>query len=273
MPKFIREGRMGPPMSYKTGAVVGTYPRPLLHLGGDPHGLDIIPATKQAVASPFRMEVTQADVRRVTIEELIVLRDLPRGSLPPITHLNFHPDASRLGELYQPAPDSKNFPLFNRAGNLVIEKCPWKTVVVDPVTALTEVILGHYAVSNASGLADPRKWAASVGQKVAQTMSAFNRIQAHVVFIMHSSEAEKNETTSEVRIEPMIYSQFRQVVAGLFAQFFYCAIEGGKPVVWTQPQGYCKGIGTRWPLGLPAKCGAHFMDIYASAVASKEIEV
>lgn len=41
--KQIREIRWGPPKSFKTGAVAGTYPKPLLYFGFEEAGLDVIP--------------------------------------------------------------------------------------------------------------------------------------------------------------------------------------------------------------------------------------
>lgn len=271
MPKLIREGRMGPPLSYKTGAVVGTYPRPLLHLGGDPHGLDIIPNTPQP-QSTFKCEVLQKDIVRIQHSEVEAYCNKKREELPPITHLNFWDSALAMNELYQPQPDSVNYPAFNRTGNLLIKRCPWKTVVVDPLTALTTIIFGHLAANQPGQLTDPRKWASSIGMKVMQTASSFCRINAHVVFIMHY-ETDKDETTSKVSTQPMMYSKNREVFSGIFAQFFQAEIEGGKPVVWTQKQGFSNLIGTRWPHGLAAKVGAHFNDIYGAAVKAGEVEI
>lgn len=271
MPKYVREGRMGPPMSYKTGAVVGTYPRPLLHLGGDPHGLDVVPSTAQSITE-FKSEITQKDIIRIDHSQMQDYCNKATTDLPKITHINFYENSVMLSDLYTPTPDNKNFPAFNKVGNQLIQRCPWKTVVVDPVTALSTIILGHVAASQPAQIADPRKWAYSVGEKVRQTIAAFNMIKAHVVFIMHS-ETEKDELTSKVSTSPMIYSKNRQIIAGLFAQFLFAAVENGKPIVWTQPQGFCTGIGMRWPLGLPAKCGADFQSIYGAAVKSGEVEV
>lgn len=272
MPKFIREGRMGPPMSYKTGAVVGTYPRPLLHLGGDPHGIDIIPLAPPK-PSAYKMEVCQQHVTKLTPELFLSEKwcEKPRDQLSPITHVNFYNNNSPLSDVYGPRPDSKNFPSFNLTGNALIAKCPWRTVVVDPVTQLSEIIYGHLAIMQPGQMADPRKWAASIGQKVMQTISSFNRIQAHVVFIMHC-ETKENETTNKVSTTPMIYSKSREAVAGLFAQFLYAEVRNSKPIVLTQPTGYCTGIGMRWPLGLPAECGAHFEDLYGAAIKAGELE-
>jgi hypothetical protein len=50
--KYIREGRMGPPKSFKTGAVLGTYPKPLLCLEFDESGGDIIPSKGSGVETP-----------------------------------------------------------------------------------------------------------------------------------------------------------------------------------------------------------------------------
>jgi hypothetical protein len=40
---------------------------------------------------------------------------------------------------------------------------PFKTVVIDPITRLSDIIYGHIAATQAAQMADPRKWAASIG--------------------------------------------------------------------------------------------------------------
>lgn len=270
--KFIREGRMGPPKAYKTGAVIGTYPRPLICLQGDEGGMDIIPKLPADTKSPFKMEVTQKDLVWIKPTEIDSYTQKETKDLSPITAVSF--SDSKQGLLtgdFAITPDPKNFPSFNAIGNALIKKCPWKTVVIDPVTVLQGIIYGHLAATNPGALADPRQWASKIGLKVQQTMAEMCKIQAHVIFLMHT-ETDKIELTGEIRTEAMLYSKFRQLVGGLFSQFLYAEVEGGKPIVYTQSQGFVKGLGCRWPVGLPPKCGAHFKDIYEGCVASGEIE-
>lgn len=254
MPKLIREIRMGLPKSYKTGAVVSTYPKPALVLEGDEGGLDVV---KQPIVYRTESEIL-ADCNR------------DAGSLPPITAFNFvDKKAQSLDEIYAVTKDPSSFPAFNRVGNALLRKCPWRTVILDPITKLTDAVFGHLAVAQPGQLNDARKWAASVGLKVIQTIANLNNLPCHFVCIMHTA-IEKNETTGEVLYEPIFYSKQRNLIAAQPSQFFYADIISGKPVVYTQPHGYIKGIGARWPEGLPNPCGALFNDIYGKAVQSGE---
>lgn len=265
MPKLIREGRMGPPKVWKTGAVVSTYPGPKLVLEGDEGGLDIIQKP---------LEVTY--ISEPTLESILSGEAKP----PDITAWRFGKNVSLgLTEEYTVTPNYTDFPEFNRIGNMLLrcppEKFPFRTVIVDPITRLSDIIYGHNSAVNPGSMADARKWAANIGLKVQQTMAQFCNLPCHVVFILHTT-TDKNELTSEIRTEPMIYSKFRELVGGLLSQFFYADCDPGEPpnpYVLTQPQLYVKGIGMRWPLGLPPRVGARFEDIYGKAIENGEIEV
>lgn len=250
---------MGPAKSYKTGAVVSSYPKPMLVLEGDIGGLDVIK------------------------DPIVWVNDLPgleaaakqeRAALPPITAYQFaRGGGAALNDVYSVTPDTTSFPAFNKVGNLLLQRCPWKTVVIDPITALSNIVLAHHAATQAGNMADPRKWASLVGGKVFQTISILTNLPCHVVFIFHS-EIDKNELTSEVRVMPTMYARFRDQVGSILSQFFYQVIEGGKPTIYTQPFGTVQGVGARWPadLATKTKCGVLFNDLYGSAVAKGETE-
>lgn len=246
MPKLIHEGRFGPPKSFKTGAVVGTYPRPLFVLSFDAGGLEIV----------------REPITYIKLEEVEGYAKKPFSDLPPITAVDLSgSNTNALTVAYSPISDNTTFPNTVAIINSLRKACPWKTVVLDTVTGLSDSIYGHQAATNASALSDPRKWAGNIGMKVKQVITYVNALPAHSVFIMHSEDT-KNEQTGEISERPMIYSRLRDEVGGLFSQFFYAFIEGGVAKVRTQPFGLIKGIGCRWPAGLPSTCGATFNDIY-----------
>lgn len=272
MPKLIRELRMGKPMTYKTGAVIGSYPLPMLVLSGDPHGTTIIPALAPPITSPFKMQVTTNDVQFISHMDLISMT--ATAPTKKVTVYSFSQGGSpALSDLYQPSPDALSYSQFNQVGNALLKRCPWKTVIIDPITELQNIIFSHLAATNAGQLSTPMKWAPSIGMKVCNTLSTFHRLPAHLVAIFHTSSPDKDETTSQIEISPVLYSsKARDTVGGLFAQVFASDIIGGKPIILTRPQGFYKGIGCKWPHGLPDVCGADFDSIYGNAVKTGEIE-
>ncbi len=244
--KLIREGRFGPPKSFKTGAVVGTYPQPLLCLEYDHDGLSII----------------RDPVTMVTPEKLMI--DLI-DKIPPIgitgvdmTNLN----KAVLSEIYVPRPDTQTFPKTVQVINALVKSCPFKTIVIDTVTGLSDCIYGHQSAVNASALADARKWAGNIGMKVKQVIDTTCQINANVVVIFHS-DTEKNELTGEIRELPMVYSKLREFLGAMFSQFFYATPDFK---VKTKAFQNVKGIGCRWPMNLPDTCGPLFNDIYGKEV-------
>jgi hypothetical protein len=254
--KYIREGRMGPPKVFKTGAVVSTYPKPMLVLEGDEGGLDVLQNT------PINWLKDKAAIEQAS--------KLTTG-LPAISTYNFVlPDGALLNEAYKVAGNQASFSNFVNIVNILGRNCPWKTIVVDPITNLSDIIYSHLASADSAQMGDPRKWAFSVGAKIRQVIAAICTIKAHAVFIIHST-TEKNELTGIIIEEPMIYSKYRDKIGADLSQFFYATIEQGKPMVWTQPQGFVRGIGCRWPANLPAKVGARFEDIYGESVKKGEM--
>ena len=247
--KLIRELRMGPPKCWKTGAVVGTYPRPLLVLNFDQEGLDVI---------------TEA-ITPISVVDFETVCKLPVDKQPPLSVVDFCDTQVKLmTEVYVPQGATKPFKEFVETVNrLVRVGCPWKTIVLDSASGLGDAILAHIAATNASSLASALKWAPMIGGKVHQCMGVMTSIQSHVVFIFHASTPEKDETTQQVEITPLVASKWaRDRVGSLVSQYFYQCIESGKPIIHTRDNGYVRGIGCRWPNGLAPKVGATFKDIY-----------
>ena len=245
--KLIREGRYGPPKCWKTGAIVSTYPRPLLCFEFDEGGMDVYKESTYIVR-PKDFDTL------MTMEKLpcdVVVVDMCDATIRQAT------------EKYEVLANKEGFSLFTNCVNTLIKHKggPFKTVVVDPITQLNEVILGHFAASNPAAMNDPRKWASSCGMKVQQTIAVLNQLPCHTVYIMHSM-MEKNELTGTIIEVPMIPGRIRDRVGGILSQFFYACKENSKPVIYTSDKGFAKGIGARWPDNLPNPCGPTYKEIY-----------
>lgn len=248
--KYIREGRFGQSKQWKTGAVVGTYPRPLLAVSLDEGGLDV---------------VTTPAPRYIKTNELFKECQRPAAELSPITAIDLCDASSKtLGLDFAIKPDSSRMQALVDISTTLInlrEKIPFRTVVVDPLTEVESAILAHIAAAQNAALADPRKWASMVGQKVKDLILAFTQLPCHVVFIMHSN-VDKNETTGTISETPRLYSKYRDVIGANLSQFFYATKVGGKPKVYTTDQGFVRGLGARWPSDLPPVCDPTFQAIY-----------
>ena len=246
--KWIREGRMGPPMSYKTGAVVETYPKPMLVLEFDTGGLDVI---KQPIVT-------------IHPKELAAMCKKEQAGLPPITAVDFSSLSNTPFSLEIKSYDNITALNFLDVVNcLVINGCPWKTVVLDHITGLVKAFVGHIGVTDSKAMDDARKWAHMAGVLSERAIMVVQGLQAHTVFLMHV-ETEKNEVTGEIITEPMMPSKFRMRLPGLFSQFFYATIEGGVAIVYAQPTGFIKGLGMRKPDQAAAKMKADFRSIYGT---------
>jgi len=267
--KLIREIRMGPSKTYKTGSIVSTYPNPKLVLEGDEGGLDVV---QQAIdwVLPSTATTNQLETRCI----------LKREALPPITAVQFNVKAQpRLDDLWRPTGDKKSFEDFNKTVNtLFLKGCPWKTVIIDPVTVVQDMVLASFAETNSAKMEDARKWAGAVGEKVKRILATMFTLPCHVVVIMHTAkltirDPKTNEVTSETQ-EPVIYGKIRDFIGSLPSQFFYhdSQVIGGiaKAFIQTMPDGRVKGIGARWPAGLPMKCNADFNSIYGTSVQKGE---
>lgn len=265
MNKLIREGRFGAPKTWKTGAVVGTYPRPLLLLNCDEGGYDVFPSRSEKVRPDFvPFEVFQEDITVIKATQLPEYCRKRTEDLGPVTVVEVLDliKKKQMTQLYQPLANTGPLNDFVAAvNNLVIVGNPWKTVVLDSITGLNDLILEHVSADNPKALADPRKWAPMAGGKVAQCIGVLTSLKAHCVFIFHESYRE-NEATQEIRIAPLVHSQFRDRVGGLLSQWFYSFKQNGRPMIRTNDLGLIKGIGARWPSNLPDVCGPTFKDIY-----------
>ena len=254
MPKLIREGRFGPPKSYKTGAVMSSYPRPILGITMKREEMDVI---KEPVDW---IEVADLAARCKTTPKPVSA--IACGNIKTFDLL----------ESYNIPADNTTWPnLVKVVNTLLTAGCPWKTVVIDNTTDLSTAILRHLSATNNGMLADARKWAPAISAKVEQIIEVCSKLPCHFIILMHE-ETEKNETTSQVSTTPALFAKFRERVGGGLSQMFYQVIEGGKPMVYTQSQGFVKGIGARWPSDLPAKVGPLFNDIYGKAITTGEIE-
>jgi len=265
--KLIREGRFGPPKCFKTGAILGSYPKPLLVFCFDSGGLDVLPpAGYKPVGNELLLDASFEDVTWVDPKALSEWCQLPPDKLPKITALDFF--SARVGpmsEQYKPVGQAGGLREYIHCVNLLSglkEKCPWRTIVIDPITGFTEMVHMHIAATNAKSLEDARKWAPDIGYQVLKTVGALSMTNAHCVFIFHSTVTQ-NELTSSVLELPMVPSTFaRDRIGGMLQQWFYATKENGKPVIYTTDKGYVRGIGARWPGGLPGVCGPLFKDIY-----------
>jgi len=269
MNKLIREGRFGPPKTFKTGSVVGTYPRPLLLLNCDEGGYDIFPHKGEKVPASFiPFEVYAEDITVIKPEDIDTYCKTSAEKLPPVTVIDVVDMTKKrmMTEFYVPTANSGPLNDFVRCVNkLVTIGCPWRTVVVDSVTGLNEMVLSHVAATNQAILADPRKWAPLAGGKVAQMIGVMTSLPSHFVCIFHESYRE-NEKAQDFRVSPIVHSQIRDRIGGLFSQWFYQIKENGKPKIRTTDFGLVKGIGVRWPLNLPEVCGPTYKEIYGSSI-------
>ena len=267
--KLIREGRFGPPKSFKTGAIVGTYPKPMFVMEFNEGGLDVIPTTHPPdQPNRIKLDIIQSDIKYIDASEVETYCKKKPEELPKVTCVDFSRYKPKgVTSTYGFEADSVGFTTVIETINRLIKVgCPWKTNVIDPTTDLTEMIISHMAKTNKSametkGSYDPRHWAPMAAGKLQQIITAMNGLNAHNIFIMHDTLKEI-EQTGEIRIMPMIVSQFRDRIGGGFSQYLYATKEGDKAVVYTTDKGFVKGVGVRWPSGLPAVCGADFKSIY-----------
>lgn len=269
MPKLIRELRWGPMKSFKTGAVVGTYPKPMLYFQFDVDGISVIPSKNM----PKNDALVQFDccyedivfcepgklkdwVKKPTAEQPKILCVDYTRVRPTTLNLEYLP--SRSQEAMQRFQDPQSGDFNQIAGKTEL---PWKTVVLDGVTGYMEVILSHFSSIAPNRMADARDWAFQVGQMVKRVMCAFTMLPCHSVVLMHD-EIEKNELNSQIGIVPVVYGkEVRNIAGGLFSQYFHAQKSNGKPVVLMSDQLYTRGVGGRWPV-FSGEVPADFKSIY-----------
>jgi hypothetical protein len=268
MSKLIRELRWGPMKSFKTGAVVGTYPKPMLYFQFDVDGISVIPSK----AMPRNDALVQFDC---CYEDIVFC---PPGQLgtwltkpeqPKILCIDYtrvRPTTLNLD--YCPSKSQEALMLFQDLNtgdfNKIANKTslPWKTVVFDGVTGYMEVVLSHFSSLNPGRMADARDWAFQVGQMVKRVMCTMTMLPCHVVFLMHD-ELEKNDLNQQVGIVPVVYGkEVRNIAGGFFSQYFHAEKDTNKkPVVLMSDQMYTRGVGARWPV-LSGQVQPDFKSIY-----------
>ena len=267
--KLIRELRWGPPKSFKTGAVVGTYPKPLLYMGFDVDGLSVIPskdAKADAALVPFNC--CYEDIVFCPAGKLGDWVGKPEAEQPKILAIDYTKvRPTELNLDYMPSKSQEALQLFQDRDrgdyNKLAHKTslPWKTFVFDGATGYMEIVLSHFASMNSNRMADARDWAFQVGQMVKRVMMASTTLPCHVVFLMHD-EMEKNELSQQVSVLPSVYGkELKNISGGLFSQYFYATKSMGKPVVWSNDKQFVKGVGARWPI-TPPECAPDFNTIY-----------
>jgi hypothetical protein len=249
--KYIREGRFGPPKCWKTGSIVSTYPKPMLVFEYEQGGLEIIKDYSSIKWLPYT-EVMN-----------------PPSPIPSITAIDFSFKPEQI-MLSTPAP-SKDSATFDHTVDAInrmafqadkTKPFPYKTVVFDSVTSLSESILRHISANNAALLVDARKWAGIAGAKVAQVIGYLGSLPCNTVFIFHT-ETNKDEDTKVISEQPMMYSKLRDSIGKDFSQFFYQGVVGREVKVRVKAFDYVKGIGARWPhFGEQELIGPTFNDIY-----------
>jgi hypothetical protein len=270
MKKLIRELRWGPPKSLKTGAIAGTYPKPMLYLGFDVDGLSVIPsknAPKDAALIQF--DVAFEDIVMCEPGKLSEWAKKPKSEQPKILWVDYTKVRPRELTLdYCPLKSQEALQKFQNPGtgdyNQLVNKTelPWETVVLDGVTGYMEVVLSHFSSANPGRMADARDWAFQVGQMVKRVMASMTMLPCHSVVLMHD-EMEKHELSQQINVIPSVYGkELKQIVGGLFSQYFYSMkSQTGKPVVLMSDKMFVKGVGGRWPV-LQGEVAPDFKSIY-----------
>jgi hypothetical protein len=244
MPKYIREGRFGAPKTWKTGSILGnaakgikSYPQPIGVLEFDPGGHEVCPDVKlENVISAAEFEKRWKGYK-----------EKPTDPVPNITIIDLSFKALKdLEDTYLPSKDAVSFKETVKVINLLRQYCPFKTILVDPVTELSNAIYRHQAVENVGSLADARKWAGNIGAKVQQVIEYVCALPCNAVFLFHT-EIVTVEETKRIYEQPMVYSKLRDYVGGKFTQYFYQQVINGAPKLRTKPFELVSGIGCRWP--------------------------
>jgi hypothetical protein len=271
MSKLIRELRWGPPKSFKTGAVAGTYPKPMLYFGFDVDGLSVIPSKntpKNDQLVPFDVcyedivfcepgKLREWVVKPLEQQPKILCVDYTKVRPQTLT-LDYSPLKSQ--EALQKFQDPLTGDFNQLCGKTIL---PWKTVVLDGVTGYMEVVMSHFSSLNPNRMADARDWAFQIGQMVKRVMCSFTMLPCHSVILMHD-EMEKNELSAQISIIPSVYGkELKNISGGLFSQYFYAMknVNNGKPVILSNDKMFVKGVGGRWPI-LNGEVAPDFRSIY-----------
>lgn len=268
--KLIRELRWGPHKSFKTGAVVGTYPKPMLVLQFDADGVSVIPSSKQPRdPSLIQLNCTYEDVKFCKPGELGQWVTKPESEQPKVLVVDYttlRPKSLTLD--YMPLQSQEGLIKFQQPGtgdfNQIAGKTslPWKTIVFDGATGYMETVLSHFSSMNPNRMADARDWAFRVGLMLKNVYLSITLCPCHVVCLMHD-ELDKNELSQQVLTIPYTYGkELRSISGALFSQYFHAQKNmQGKPVVLQSDQMFVKGVGARWPV-LSGETQPDFNSIY-----------
>lgn len=268
--KLIRELRWGPPKCFKTGAVVGTYPKPLLYIGFDTGGLDVIPSKAQPpIETLVKLDCCYEDIVFCEPGELSKWAAKPKAEQPKILALDYaklRPSTLTLD--FSPSKSSlalqkfqdPQFGDFNKLAGKA--ELPWNTIVWDGVTGYMEAVLSHFSSIAPNRLADARDWAFQVGQMVKRVMCSMTMLPCHSITLMHD-EMEKNDLSQQISIIPSVYGKELKNIAGAFySQYFYAKKNAmKKPVVLMSDEMFVRGVGGRWPV-LSGEIAPDFKSIY-----------
>lgn len=262
---------MGKTKTFKTGAVVGSYPKPMLALLFDQSGLEIVPSKPNP---NMPMDIVFSDIEWCKPGQLGQWMNSLTASQkvgdeknqPKVLAVNYFEERKNPLEIELRAarPDETMFINFvNDIDQLFQKKAnpPFQTVMLDSVTGLQDLIFAFISSKNPAMLSDARQWAFSIGQKVKNTCAALTCLSANIVVIMHS-EFEKIELTGTIVEQPSVYSGLRNEIGCYFSQFFYAMHANGQPMVSTKDYQFVKGLGMRWPVGLPDIAKPDYKTLY-----------
>ena len=252
----IRELRMGPGKSYKTGSIFETYPLPILGLVLDKDGLSVVQKRRIKTIRPDEIE----SYLKMTSDEILKHADIIEVNYANIV-------TPIVTEDWKPQSNSKTFKEFywnvNKLGAATIT--PFKTVVLDNLSSLQDFNM-QYMPEHLQGkdmLFDARKWAPAIGNKAIQVASVIWSLPCHGVVICHD-ETKENDVTGKTSTMPMLYgNKTKLMFPNQPSQFFYQINKFGKSKLFTVDFDQVVGLGARWPHGLPNEIeNPNFQNIY-----------
>jgi hypothetical protein len=220
----------------------------------------------------FEMDgLSVVKARKITFVNSLEYRELLKKKmeeLPEVVALDYIYAANkRIGTNFGITYEASTFERFANDANLLLDSCPFKTVVLDSLTGVSEAAIGLVGAKNPAALKDARHWAGQAGAKIREVVSCLYAINCQCVVIIAHEMVSENETTKEVRVLPNIVSGQKETLGALASQFIYATTEmdnQGKPkfVVYTQPTGLVKGLGMRVGNIGKGVCGPAFEEIY-----------
>lgn len=265
--KMIREARMGRPKTFKSGAILSSYPKPMLYYGLDRGGVDVVPS-KNIVLPPdyIQPDTRYEDIKHIKPTDFATVANLPMEQQARITAVDFTLEMPTTIDLsVKPMASQLQLQRFTEVHNATSQRptLPWKTIVLDGATGLTDAVLAYISSTNPNAMTDARQWAGQAGAFVRKTILAMTALPCHFVCILHSQvDANPDGTMSE---QPSVYSQvLRDDFFGLFSQVFYAFKDPitGLPFIRVSDEYPVRGIGPRWPLGLAKVNKPDFNSIY-----------